>query len=341
MKKNYIDYLRIVAIIAAITIHVTADYYTKFSMIKNIDWWFANLLNSASRFAVPLFVMISGAVLIGKKYEPVEFYSKRVRRLLPAIIFWNIFYVGFSFCKGMSINSLIWQLKIGLLASGKAYYHLWYLSMFACLMLFVPYINKLLTGEKLNYNDFKILSLLFLFFFTLNGISSILMSIKGIKMNWFKSFPWFIAYFVAGHFLDKHKELLTLSVKNIFFALTLLITFGATINFYYANHLGLFKDNLFLNSAGPFVFLITIIIFQLARLAFQDVNENKIIAKIAECTFGIYLIHPVFLYFFKKLLPSYDTRGVFYIPLVIVLTFFISFFTIATLRRFSFFKSIC
>ena len=66
MRKHWIDYLRVIAIIAVITIHSTTSFYARFGEIGMLDWWLANLLNSASRFAIPLFVMISGALLLGR-----------------------------------------------------------------------------------------------------------------------------------------------------------------------------------------------------------------------------------------------------------------------------------
>ena len=94
MRKHWIDYLRVIAIVAVITIHSTTFFYSKFIEIGQLNWWLANLLNSASRFAVPLFVMISGALLLGRNLTIVEFYKKRAIRLLPAIIVWNLFYAG-------------------------------------------------------------------------------------------------------------------------------------------------------------------------------------------------------------------------------------------------------
>ncbi len=54
MRKEYIDYLRTMAITAVIVIHVTGLIYNQFGEISSTtSWWLANILNSASHFAVP------------------------------------------------------------------------------------------------------------------------------------------------------------------------------------------------------------------------------------------------------------------------------------------------
>ena len=113
------------------------------------DWWVANILNAFSRFSVPMFVMISGCVLLGRNYETQNFYIKRGIRLLPALLFWSLFYIAFDYVfNDKELSSILWKLKIGIFISGKAYFHLWYLSMLICLMLFAPFINNYIIGKK-------------------------------------------------------------------------------------------------------------------------------------------------------------------------------------------------
>lgn len=104
-RKIYIDYLRAAATIAVIFIHSTAVWYGRIREIDQISWWIANILNAASRFAVPVFVMISGAVLLGNSMTVGDFYRKRAFRLVPPIIFWSIFYLLFQYTKAWGRKS--------------------------------------------------------------------------------------------------------------------------------------------------------------------------------------------------------------------------------------------
>ena len=60
---HYLDCLRVVAIISVIIIHVSAqNWYT--TDVSSFAWQFFNLTDSLVRWAVPLFVMISGVVVL-------------------------------------------------------------------------------------------------------------------------------------------------------------------------------------------------------------------------------------------------------------------------------------
>ena len=57
------------------------------------EWWGTALLQAFTRSAVPLFVMISGALLIGPETENLAaFYRRRASRILVPLIFWMLFY---------------------------------------------------------------------------------------------------------------------------------------------------------------------------------------------------------------------------------------------------------
>lgn len=64
-RKCYIDILRVIASFAVVLIHVTVSYIDDYSADTS-QWAILNLFNSLSRWSVPVFVMISGAVTLGK-----------------------------------------------------------------------------------------------------------------------------------------------------------------------------------------------------------------------------------------------------------------------------------
>jgi len=341
MRKHYIDYLRVIAIIAVITIHVTVDFYTKFGEIDNIGWWMSNLFNVASWFCVPLFVMISGTVILGKSIPIIEFYKKKYTRLLPPLIFWNLLFISFNIYKGIDINNLVWSLKIGYFAKGYTAVHLWYLSMFICLMLIAPFINQFLNGEKPTSNDLFILLTVMFFFFFLNGISIFSKEVLSINITWFKTFPWFIAYFIGGFYLDSYAD--RIRIKNIILLLliTIIILLGSALNYFSITSLGITKDYFVLNNYSPLVFVYSALIFLVVKKNSYCLKYNMIISKISEASFGMYLIHPIYILLLKNAFPSYYSIPIKYIPLSIILTTLASFFSISILRKSHFIRKVC
>ena len=60
----YMDWLRVLATIAVVTIHVSAGYVSVLDANNASRWMAGNLFESISRASVPIFVMISGALLL-------------------------------------------------------------------------------------------------------------------------------------------------------------------------------------------------------------------------------------------------------------------------------------
>ena len=58
MKNIWIEYLRILTVIAVTAIHESPETFLNFSQIQLHDWWFANFINVSSRFAEPIFIML-------------------------------------------------------------------------------------------------------------------------------------------------------------------------------------------------------------------------------------------------------------------------------------------
>jgi len=340
-RKVYIDYLRVAAVLAVIVIHVTVKLYNKFGEIDQISWWLSNFLNSASRFAVPLFVMISGAVLLGKPMSTADFYRKRAVRLLPAIVFWTIVYTLLQIYLGMDVDGFIRFLKVDLLAEGGAYVHLWYLSMYACLMPFVPFINKFVIGEAPSSGDLAVFVAIIGIFFSLNTVSYFTSELGGIFMVWFILFPWYMGYLVIGYSIDKYGTFIGARNCTVAASIVLLAIIGSWLNYYAADSLGIVNDQFVLSNTGILVFISSLCIFFLGKNSESVLKENKIVAKISEASFGMYLIHPLFLTFIVPIYKNYALPGYAYIPLALMATSLFSYFSVRAMRSSKYLRQVC
>src|SRR5665647_202082 len=103
-KTFWFDNLRVIATIGVIFIHVSSDYQPSSGIISMYDFWIGNIFDSATRFSVPIFVMLSGALLLPKDYGTGIFLKKRLLRLLLPFVFWSFIYI---------LNSLYWRVQDG------------------------------------------------------------------------------------------------------------------------------------------------------------------------------------------------------------------------------------
>ena len=134
-----IDLGRIAAVLAVIAIHT-------WSVLGSLppgsrQWWVAAIPYSTSRWAVPLFVMISGGLLLRSTSagSPSSFYRRRLARVVPPAIFWVVAYLLFRATflhEALSLRSVSADLFLG-----TPFVHLYFLYIIVGLYLVTPIIH--------------------------------------------------------------------------------------------------------------------------------------------------------------------------------------------------------
>jgi len=336
MRKLWIDYLRCLGVVGVLSIHVTAPFYNRYSEIDNSIWWIANILNTSGRISVPLFVMISGAVLLGQDYTTMGFYKKRFLRLFIPITFWSILYLLFRILNGAGLKVILWMA-----VEGMSYYHMWYLSMYLCLMAFTPFINNFTIGKPLNDKDIFILSILFLILYSMNWASSFIKYTEGVSIYWFKIFPIYICYFIMGYYISAGRFVLKINkimIKSAIFIILLAVPY---LNYLSCEKLGIVKDYFIMNNYGPLVLILTILLFLLFYKYSNIFVENRFIISLSDSSFGIYLVHPLLLYYIRKIMSIHFNNNIYTIPIMIVLLFIMSFSLMYLIRKSKIGRQIC
>ncbi|GAB7265469.1 hypothetical protein DZS_24340 [Dickeya ananatis] len=88
---------RIVSTFAVIVLHISA-YTVSLAELGSLSWWAGNIYDSLTRWCVPVFVMISGALLLSPdKNESLSFfYKKRMSRIFLSIGFLVRFFLFYG-----------------------------------------------------------------------------------------------------------------------------------------------------------------------------------------------------------------------------------------------------
>src|SRR6267154_32982 len=92
---DWINSLRLIALVAVIVLHTAAIPLEQYGKIPLNDWLTADLYNALVRFAVPVFVMITGALLLHREYELGDFLKKRLGRIFTPFLFWSLVYIAY------------------------------------------------------------------------------------------------------------------------------------------------------------------------------------------------------------------------------------------------------
>src|SRR5690349_17287048 len=94
---DWINNLRMIALFAVIILHTTSPVLGQYHKVPMWIWLTGDFYNSLVRFAVPVFVMISGALLLNKEYELSDFLKKRLSRVVIPFLFWSCIYIVYMF----------------------------------------------------------------------------------------------------------------------------------------------------------------------------------------------------------------------------------------------------
>ena len=148
-KIFYIEMLRVVAAIAVVVIHVLGPYRAWFGEIPESDWLGAIALNGGSRWAVPVFIMITGALLLSdqRPFSLGHFVKRRASKVIIPFVAWSALYAALS---GVTLNTLNCDRALeSLLAfpDTPTYYHLGFFYYFIPLYLLIPFLRPVAQHE--------------------------------------------------------------------------------------------------------------------------------------------------------------------------------------------------
>ncbi|ERK72518.1 acyltransferase [Leifsonia aquatica] len=143
-----LDVLRTTAILGVVAIHVFGNIVGNPAIRGSGTWWAATVIDVANVWVVPVFVMVSGALVLSPRAHvdgPAAFYRKRLLRLGPAFVFWQVFYFVVVRML-MSHQHFTLVETAGLVFDAKTYTHLYFLWLIVGLYAVAPVLAAFLHG---------------------------------------------------------------------------------------------------------------------------------------------------------------------------------------------------
>ncbi len=334
-----VDLIRTVAIVLVIMVHAAIEPHpivTVMDQTEVIRWFTVNTYDAFADPSVPLFVMLSGALLLQpSKLEPIRvFLKKRALRLGLPFVFWGTAYFLWRFLvnqEALNVSSIIQGILTG------PYYHFWFLYMLTGLYLITP-VLRVLTANA----DRRILRYFLILVLFGTGIVPLLILASGytIELKLFAITGW-IGYFVVGYYL-----LTTRVRKGLLYALYLVGLFGTVVGTYVATllvggHTGLFfldylgSATVILESAALFMLLLKV---SPSALLTRFPRGSKLLHFVGCSTLSIYLLHVMVLEslqrgYFGFQISVNTMNPIVEVPLATVVTFFISMGIVFVLKK--------
>ena len=350
----WLDVVRFIAMFTVVCCHCTDPfnfYPGTAPNIGEIKLWGA-IYGSVLRPCVPLFVMITGALLLPVRGDASTFYKKRIPRVFYPFLIWSVLYNLFPWITGLlGLNpqiildffpyageevmrqsfsvSLEYILMIPFNFSILAV-HMWYIYLLIGLYLYLPvfsaWVEKASERAKLMFLLAWGVTLLLPYYYQF--VSNYLWgTCSWNSFGMLYAFAGFNGYLLLGHYLKNLEWSLkkTLTIGIPMFAVGYAVTF---LGFRHITALPEYTDEmleLFFTYCSLNVVMMTIPVFMLAKkVKVNSERMKKALANLTVCGFGIYMIH----YFFTGpsvvLMRAIDMPISLQIPVAAILAFAVS-----------------
>lgn len=365
-QKNHIVWLDVVRLVAMFTVvccHCTDpfNFYPGTSPdIDDIKFWGA-AYGAFLRPCVPLFVMITGALLLPVRNETSVFYKKRIPRVLWPFLIWSVLYALFPWLLGVfgfSPETLVMffpysgeeamrqSLEVSLNYVAQIPFnfsaiavHMWYIYLLIGLYLYLPIFSAWVEKASRRAQRRFLVAwgvTLFLPYYQefINNYLWGTCSWNAFDMLYY--FAGFNGYLLLGHYL-RHTDW---SLSKTFIVGLPSFAIGYAVTFFGFRHISTQPTptpeeyELFFTYCSPNVALMTISVFLLCKkVNVKSIFLKKALANLTLCGFGVYMIH----YFFTG--PSVAFTRALSVPIALqiptasILAFSVSWVLIAGIRR--------
>lgn len=295
----WLDVLRVLSAFAIVFLHTSSVYLDGLIPYGTFSWFGADLYLAASRYAVPVFVMISGVFFLnpGKDITIKNIYGKYVPRMLTVLLGWAFIRTAMAGTALDGVPAGAWASSF--FTSVKMY---WFLPMIIGLYLITPVLRAVTA-----LNNRKLL----VYFMTLSVVLAMCVPVaEGIQLYYFpKAVPVtdftnllklpcliFGAHFVFGYYAYTYD--LSRRAKTALYvcaiASWLLIAAGtyvffkepASKMFFFSMHGASLSPLTFLTGAAVFVFCKD----RLGRIGFSAA-ASSFIRRLAYYSLGVYMLH--------------------------------------------------
>ena len=333
-RKIGYDYIRIIACFMVIVNHTISSTIYGFSEGFTGTAFIGDFIFNSCRMNVVSFILISGALLLGKNESYKDWFVKRVLRIVVVILLFSVIYYDWSSGNAADYLRLIFESNIT-----NAF---WYLYLYLGIMLTLPLLRKMC--QCMENRDFILLIVIFL---STQSIYPLLIHYFNFPaMQWVFSglFSYWISWyciFLMGYYfknlLDKH------TIKNIkifipvlfigWFIGNLIPTVLTYREIYYLHDTSLFMDNPFFiwSFAATICFDSALLLISDSLIKYK--KFNNIISYISGLTFGIYLLGDKLISIIYPFFTNWNTNQVVKIMAVDIIIFVIGACVTAVLKQ--------
>ncbi|GHU93490.1 membrane protein [Clostridia bacterium] len=292
-KTNYayIDIIRIASMFMVVFLHSAAAGLR--THLGGASWQILNAFTSIFTAAVPLFFMISGAVVLDSPntcgYEVT--LKKRLPRLIIPLIAWSVVAAVWTGVKSSDLSVFLKILTV--IPTGEAAIHLWFMYTLIPLYMISPLLKAMV--DSASRRTLEIGLLLWVIALVLGTIEPFLPeNLKFLTQisafSNMKLFGGYLGFFLLGYYLHRYPLKINIKwVAAITCATAVIIALG-TWAVSSESYVEQFKSY-----RSAYVIVLSCGIFLIARRLFDGKTLPRQVKTLSALSFGVYLSHNIFI----------------------------------------------
>jgi surface polysaccharide O-acyltransferase-like enzyme len=296
------DALRVVSALSVVLIHAVNPVTFSYGQVPVGVWAVSNTLNVLGRASVPLFVMLSGALLLhpSRQTEPASImFKKRLMRIITLYLIWSVIYFAwraFGLHESLTLQSMITDFLAG--TPGE---QLYFLPIIAGLYVVTPLLRAAIWSLPLRqvarYTAVVI------------GMAAIWWLIGSLpghspSFNILNQFVPFIGYYLLGYVLTQTSY--QPSRRSMWGLYSTGVVAPVVLTFLFASHVVPVYSPYFLyDFINPLIAMQAIGAWFIVQRYYPQISESyprlrRVVAYVAGATLSLYLTHIIVLQCFAS-----------------------------------------
>lgn len=286
------DALKSISILAVILMHTVSGFMDSGALFDTEDLVQFLIIRDMTSWCVPVFLMVSGFFFLNpeKTFSYKDIFSKYLKRIVIAILSFGTLFAAAELFLTEGFSALLLPKAILGAVTGNTWAHMWYLYLIFALYLITPILRFL---SKKIPTIFIILLEVVLFVF-----GSVLPFWNAFLSTTYFTFGGptiYLFFYLAGYLFTKLSREHALG-KAILFTILLGILFSGY------GALRMIGFGVMMGYNAPITVLEALLLFLIFFFLEDRLPGTKFFQSVSALSFGMYLIHPVFLNLFYKVL---------------------------------------
>ena len=321
-----LDLIKVLACIGVVLLHTTMIGFKETG-----SWNLLAYLYYLGTYSIPLFFMVNGYLLLGKKEINYSYILQKVKWILTIVSSWTI--IVWLFKRDFIVNPI--KKIIGSLLQKGYFSQFWFFGALILIYLCLPILRKFLNSKR-SY-------LYILSFFVATGLIFELVNIilqmplQSHVIQTFRLWTWFFYYILGGLIAQFDKEFIKKGFKRwmkivavLLMLISPLILFFLAKTIYHNLFAEYFYDILFVKIVSLGIFLTVL------TLSLEE-NQSERIVTLSNQTMGVFIVHTYVIKVLEKLLGFSYTGAYLLFP---ILTLCVSLIVVSLLMKIPYFNRI-